>query len=223
MVRWLLFGLATPVQFYAGWDYYRGGFKCLRNRSANMDVLVALGSSVAIFFSVAVLLAPGLGGHPSSRPRPSSSPSSSSASCWRPRPRAPPSSRSGRCSTGSAPAHLLGRRRRARGPGRAVRPGEIVGGPTGRADPGGRRGGQGASAVDESMLTGESLPVDRGPGDRVVGGTLNREGMLRGRATGGRRRDGASRDRPPGRAGAGQQGPDPAARRPGGGRASCRR
>ena len=45
---WLL---ATPVQFYTGWDYYVGGFKSLRNRSANMDVLVAMGSSVAYFYS----------------------------------------------------------------------------------------------------------------------------------------------------------------------------
>jgi Cu+-exporting ATPase len=43
----LMWALATPVQFYTGWDYYVGAFKALRNRTANMDVLVALGSSVA--------------------------------------------------------------------------------------------------------------------------------------------------------------------------------
>ena len=41
-VNWFFFALATPVQFYTGWDYYVGGFKSLRNKSANMDVLVAL-------------------------------------------------------------------------------------------------------------------------------------------------------------------------------------
>jgi Cu+-exporting ATPase len=46
-----LFILATPVQFYTGRDYYSGAFKSLRNRSANMDVLVALGSSVAYCYS----------------------------------------------------------------------------------------------------------------------------------------------------------------------------
>jgi Cu+-exporting ATPase len=46
-VNVLFWALATPVQFYTGWDYYVGGFKSLRNKSANMDVLVALGSSVA--------------------------------------------------------------------------------------------------------------------------------------------------------------------------------
>ena len=55
--------LATPVQFYTGWDYYTGGWKSLRNRSANMDVLVAMGSSVAYFYSLALLLFPSLGHH----------------------------------------------------------------------------------------------------------------------------------------------------------------
>jgi Cu+-exporting ATPase len=48
-VNWVFWILATPVQFYTGWDYYTGGWKSLRNRSANMDVLVAMGSSVAYF------------------------------------------------------------------------------------------------------------------------------------------------------------------------------
>ena len=60
-VNWLFFALATPVQFYVGWDYYVGGYKSLRNGSANMDVLVAMGSSVAYFYSVAVLIAKTLG------------------------------------------------------------------------------------------------------------------------------------------------------------------
>jgi Cu+-exporting ATPase len=60
-VNYLFWALATPVQFYVGWQYYEGGFKALRNGSANMDVLVALGSSVAYVFSVLVTLgfAPG--------------------------------------------------------------------------------------------------------------------------------------------------------------------
>ena len=62
-VNWLFFGLATPVQFYTGWDYYVGGWKSLRNRSANMDVLVALGSSVAYGYSTILLLVPSLGSH----------------------------------------------------------------------------------------------------------------------------------------------------------------
>ena len=62
-VNWLFWALATPVQFYTGWDYYVGGINSLRNRSANMDVLIALGSSVAYFYSLGVLLLPALGDH----------------------------------------------------------------------------------------------------------------------------------------------------------------
>ena len=53
-VNWLFLALATPVQFYVGWQYYIGAFKSLRNRSANMDVLIAMGSSVAYFYSVPI-------------------------------------------------------------------------------------------------------------------------------------------------------------------------
>ena len=62
-VNWLFWALATPVQFYTGWDYYVGSYKNLRNRTANMDVLVALGSSVAYFYSMAVMFQPALGAH----------------------------------------------------------------------------------------------------------------------------------------------------------------
>ena len=62
-VNWLFWALATPVQFYTGWDYYQGGLKSLKNKSANMDVLVAMGSSVAYFYSLGVLLVPKLGEH----------------------------------------------------------------------------------------------------------------------------------------------------------------
>ena len=61
-VNYLFWLLATPVQFYTGWDYYIGGYKSLRNKSANMDVLVALGSSVAYLYSIVVTTGL-LGGH----------------------------------------------------------------------------------------------------------------------------------------------------------------
>ena len=56
-----MFGLALPVQAYVAWDYYIGGAKALLNRSANMDVLVAMGSSVAFLYSLAVTIALGMG------------------------------------------------------------------------------------------------------------------------------------------------------------------
>ncbi|HEY9526940.1 MAG TPA: cation transporter, partial [Anaerolineales bacterium] len=54
--RYIMWFLATPVQFYVGWQYYVGAFKALRNGSANMDVLIALGSSAAYFYSMPVAL-----------------------------------------------------------------------------------------------------------------------------------------------------------------------
>ena len=56
-VDYLFLALATPVQFYVGWDYYVGAVKSLRNGSANMDVLVAMGSTAAFLLSIAVLIA----------------------------------------------------------------------------------------------------------------------------------------------------------------------
>jgi Cu+-exporting ATPase len=52
--NWLMLALATPVQFYVGWQYYVGAYKSLRNGSANMDVLIAMGSSVAFLYSLPV-------------------------------------------------------------------------------------------------------------------------------------------------------------------------
>jgi Cu+-exporting ATPase len=54
--RWLQLGLATPVQFWIGWRFYDGAWKALRGGGANMDVLVALGTSMAYGFSLVVTL-----------------------------------------------------------------------------------------------------------------------------------------------------------------------
>ena len=51
-INWVMLALALPVQFYVGWQYYVGAYKSLRNGSANMDVLIALGSSAAFFYSL---------------------------------------------------------------------------------------------------------------------------------------------------------------------------
>ncbi len=178
----LMWALATPVQFYVGWQYYEGAYKALRNGSANMDVLVALGSSVAYVYSVFVTLgAPGhvyfetaaviitlivLGKLLEARAK---------------------------GQTSEAIKKLMGLRAKT---ARVVRDGAEVDVPIDDVEVGDivlvRPGEkvpvdgvviEGHSAVDESMITGESLPVDKQPGDRVIGATINRQGLIRFEAT----------------------------------------
>jgi Cu+-exporting ATPase len=179
-VNWLFWALATPVQFYTGWDYYVGGFKSLRNKSANMDVLVALGSSVAYVYSAVLVLLPGQGGHVYFETAAVIITLIKLGKLLEARTK-------GR--TGGAMRKLMGLRPKtatiidegvekeipltqvAKGQVILVRPGERI--PVDGQVLGGH------SAVDESMLTGEPLPVDKGPGDGVVGGTINGQGALR--------------------------------------------
>jgi len=181
--NWVLFLLATPVQFYVGWQYYIGGYKSLRNGSANMDVLVALGSSVAYLYSLFVMIGwlPGhvyfetsaviitlirLGKFLEARAK-------------------------GR--TSEAIKKLMGFRAKY---ARVLRSGletevaleEVVVGDIILVRPGEKIPVdgvvlEGSSSVDESMLTGESLPVEKGPGAPVIGATLNKLGLLTFKAT----------------------------------------
>jgi P-type Cu+ transporter len=179
-MNWLFWALATPVQFYTGWDYYVGGFKSLRNRSANMDVLVALGSSVAYFYSVILVVLPGRAGHVYFETAAVIITLIKLGKLLEARTK-------GR--TGGAIRKLMGLRPKtatvivdgieqempltqvAKGHTLLVRPGERI--------PVDGEVVDGRSSVDESMLTGEPLPVDKGPGDSVVGGTINGQGALR--------------------------------------------
>ncbi|MBI5488696.1 MAG: copper-translocating P-type ATPase [Deltaproteobacteria bacterium] len=183
---WLLGALATPVQLYTGLDYYKGSLAALRDRSANMDVLVALGSSTAYVYSLAVLLLPDLGGHVFFE-------TSAlivtlikvgkmlEASARR---RAANAIRS-LLDLAPATAHLLvddvGERDvpadvLRKGDRVAVRPGERI--PTDGVVE------DGEAAVDQSMLTGESVPVSRRAGDKVIGATVDTDGRLVVRVTG---------------------------------------
>ena len=178
-VNWLFWALATPVQFYTGFDYYRGGIKSLLNKSANMDVLVAMGSSVAYFYSLAVVLSPSLGGHVYFE-------TSAVIIVLIKLGKMLEARTKGR--TGGAIRKLIGLRpktatiltdgvekeipltRVSVGDTLLVRPGERI--------PVDGVLVEGVSSVDESMLTGEPLPVDKQPGDMLVGGTINGEGLM---------------------------------------------
>jgi Cu+-exporting ATPase len=183
-INWLFAALATPVQFYTGWDYYVGGFKSLRNKSANMDVLIAMGSSVAYFYSWAVLLFPAAGQHVYFETAAVIITLIKVGKLLEARTKG---------KTGNAIRKLIGLQpktavivendqekeialsRVTKDMIVVVRPGERI--------PVDGTVIQGHSAVDESMLTGEPLPVDKKNGDTVVGGTINGEGLLKFRAT----------------------------------------
>ncbi len=185
-----LFILVTPVQFIGGWGFYTGAWEGLRRRTINMDMLIALGTTVAYFYSVAVVFTPDLlpvkveerdvyfevsaviiafvllGKYMEEIIKKRSSVAVRKLMDLRP-----------------AVAHVVREGTEVEIPAEAimvdetvvVRPGERV--PTDGVVT------EGASTVDEAMLTGESMPVEKTQGSSVIGGTLNRSGLMRFRAT----------------------------------------
>jgi len=178
-VNWLFLLLATPVQFYTGWDYYVSGLKSLRNKSANMDVLVAMGSTTAYVYSLSVLLLPGLGGHVYFETSAVIITLIKMGKLLETRSKG---------KTGNAIRKLMGLRPKTATVIREgaeqeipidrvkvndnllVRPGERI--------PVDGSVIEGTSSVDESMLTGEPIPVDKQSGDSVAAGTINGQGVL---------------------------------------------
>ncbi|MBP1706617.1 MAG: hypothetical protein H6Q39_341 [Chloroflexi bacterium] len=179
---WIMLGLATPVQFYIGAQFYAGTFKALRNGRANMDTLIALGTSAAYIYSllavigvitgdvyfdtaaliISIIL---LGRWLEARAK-------------------------GR--TSEAIKKLIGLQartaviilndRETAVPIDEVEVGNIVVVHPGEKIPVDGVVVEGSSAVDESMLTGESMPVEKKTGDQVIGATLNKSGYFKFRA-----------------------------------------
>lgn len=181
--NWLMLALATPVQFYVGWQYYVGAFKSLRNRSANMDVLIAMGSSAAYFYSLPIVFG-WLHGHVYFETAAVIITLIKLGKYLEARAK-------GR--TSEAIKKLMGlqaRTARVERQGQElevsvddVRVGDIVLVRPGEKIPVDGVVVEGRSSVDESMLTGESLPVGKKPGDAVIGATLNKLGALKFEAT----------------------------------------
>jgi P-type Cu+ transporter len=181
--NWLLLALAIPVQFYVGWQYYVGAGKALRNRSANMDVLIVLGSSAAFFYSLPVVFG-WLSGHVYFETAAVIITLIKLGKYLEARAK-------GR--TSEAIKKLMGLRAKTARVERAgvemeipvedVRVGDYVLVRPGEKIPVDGVVVEGHSAVDESMLTGESLPVEKKPGDPVIGATLNKYGLLKFEAT----------------------------------------
>ncbi len=183
---WLELLLATPVQFWIGARFYRGAWLAIKNRSANMDVLVATGTSAAYFYSLYLLLNLGvaasgqlyfeasaiiitlisLGKLLEARARRSTQ--SVIRELMALRPETATVWRGERWQSVAIDEVLRGDRLRVLVGERVPVDGRIV---------------SGESELDESILTGESLPVPRGEGDKVLGGAINRSGVLEIEAT----------------------------------------
>lgn len=180
---WLMLVLALPVQFYVGWQYYVGAFKALRNKSANMDVLIVMGSSAAFFYSLPITFGL-LMGHVYYETAAVIITLIKLGKFLEARAK-------GR--TSEAIKKLMGLRAKTARVVRAglevevpaddVRVGDIVLVKPGETIPVDGVVIEGRSSIDESMLTGESLPVEKKPGDSVIGATMNKLGMLKFEAT----------------------------------------
>ncbi|NHM32601.1 heavy metal translocating P-type ATPase [Neobacillus terrae] len=188
MNPWVQFALATPIQFVIGKQFYVGAFKALRNGSANMDVLVALGTSAAYFYSLYLSI-------------------TSIDS------QGPMVDLYFETSAVLITLIILGKLFEARAKGRSseaikklmglqaktatvfrngtemevpleqVVVGDILYVKPGEKVPVDGEIAEGRSALDESMLTGESVPVDKMVGDAVIGATINKNGFLKIKAT----------------------------------------
>ncbi|PEW79877.1 heavy metal translocating P-type ATPase [Bacillus cereus] len=188
MNPWVQLALATPVQFIIGGQFYVGAYKALRNKSANMDVLVALGTSAAYFYSVYLSIR-------------SIGSSEHMTDLYF------------ETSAVLITLIILGKLFEAKAKGRSseaikklmglqaktatvVRDGteikilieEVIAGDIVYVKPGEKipvdgEIVEGKSAIDESMLTGESIPVDKTIGDGVIGSTINKNGFLKVKAT----------------------------------------
>ena len=185
-VNWFFFALATPVQFYTGGGFYVGGYKSIKGGAANMDVLVALGSSTAYFYSLAVLLIPGLGHHvyfetsaviitliKLGKLLEAKAKGQASAAIRKLMDLAPKMARvlDAEGNEKDIPAGSV-----QKGQTVVVKPGEAI--------PVDGTVISGDSAVNESAMTGESIPVDKHEGDQVFGATVNQQGLLKIKATG---------------------------------------
>lgn len=179
-MNWLFLVLASPVQFYTGWDYYRGGLRSLKNRTANMDVLVAMGSSVAYLYSLSLLLYPPLGEHVYFETSAVIITLIKLGKMLESRTKA---------RTGGAIRKLIGLRpktatilekgKEKEVPLTRIKVGHVVIVRPGESVPVDGVILEGDSDVDESMLTGEPFPVQKSPGDRITGGTINGAGRLK--------------------------------------------
>ncbi len=175
--------LSTPVQFYIGWPFYQGTWTALKNKSANMDSLIAIGTSAAYFYSVYVVLfvAEGhqyfeisavlitlvlLGKYLESRAK--SRTSEAIAKLLK---------------IGAKTALVIRKGKEMSIPIEQVVSGDLIRVKPGEKIPVDGIIIEGHSAIDESMVTGESIPIEKKKGDPVIGSTINKQGAFTFKAT----------------------------------------
>ncbi|RJO59808.1 cadmium-translocating P-type ATPase [Candidatus Parcubacteria bacterium] len=175
---WLQFFLAAPIQFYAGWQFYRGFWGALKARTANMDSLIAIGTSAAFLYSflVTIDLVSGelyyeiagilimfvlLGKWLEARAKGKASEAISALAKLQ-----------------AKTALVIKNGVETETPIEAVKVGDQIRVKPGQKIPVDGQVVEGHSSVDESMVTGESLPVEKQKGDRVIGATINTSGTF---------------------------------------------
>jgi len=187
---WVMLALATPVQFWAGWQFYAGAWKVARHGSADMNTLIAVGTSAAYLYSLVATVAPGvfkaagvlpdvyfdtaaviialilLGRLLEARARAGTTEAIKKLIGLQPR-----------------TATIVRDGAELEVPVDDVRPGDEVLVRPGQKVPVDGVVIEGRSTIDESMLTGESLPVEKAQGDEVIGATVNKTGSFHFRAT----------------------------------------
>jgi Cu+-exporting ATPase len=184
--NYLLFLLATPVQFVVGWRFYRGAYDSLRNRMGNMDLLIAIGTSAAWAYSTMVTFLPSffhttavyfdtaaviitlilLGNLLEFRTKRKASDAVRKLLDLQP-----------------TTAHVLRNGVEVEVPVESVEVGDLIIIRPGERIPMDGVVVDGSSAVDQSAVTGESIPVEKTPGEEVIGATINSSGLLKIRAT----------------------------------------
>lgn len=183
---YILFALATPVQFWAGWRFYKGTRDAIRAKASNMDTLIAIGTSAAYLYSAVVTFLPGffpfesvyfetaaiiitlilIGRLLETRTKEKASHAVRKLLDLQPR-----------------MAKVIRDDSEVEVPVEEVQKGELLIVRPGERIPTDGKVVEGDSTIDESAITGESIPVDKAVGSEVIGATINKSGLLRVRAT----------------------------------------
>ena len=183
-IMWIL---ATPVQFYVGWQFYQGAWAALKNKTSNMDTLIAMGTSAAYFYSVYVVLfaAKGhqyfeasavlitlvvLGKYLEAVAKGKTSEAISKLMKMG-------------AKTAMVIRRVNGKEKEFKIPIDDVQKGDIIIVKPGEKIPVDGIITEGHSSIDESLVTGESIPVEKKKGDEVIGSTINKVGSFRFKAT----------------------------------------